>query len=101
LGSTSRIDGIIATNDLIAMGVGEVIHQEGSPIKVVSFDDFPSAEMFGIKSLDHDPQRLGRLAAEVLLKRIENPTDSKYITEVMKLELQEKSIHTHKAAANG
>lgn len=101
LGSTSRIDGIIATNDLIAMGVGEVLHQEGSPIKVVSFDDFPSAEMFGIKSLDHDPQRLGRLAAEVLLKRIEDPTDSKYITEVMKLDLQEKTIHTHKAAANG
>jgi LacI family transcriptional regulator len=101
LGSTSRIDGIIATNDLIAMGVGEVIHQEKSAIKVVSFDDFPSAELFDIKSLDHDPQRLGRLAAEVLLKRIQNPTDTKYITEVMKLELYEKSRHTQKVAANG
>ena len=83
------------------MGVGEVIHQEKSAIKVVSFDDFPSAELFDIKSLDHDPQRLGRLAAEVLLKRIQNPTDTKYITEVMKLELYEKSRHTQKVAANG
>jgi len=44
---------------------------------------------------------LGRLAAEVLLKRIQNPTDTKYITEVMKLELYEKSRHTQKVAANG
>jgi LacI family transcriptional regulator len=101
LGSTSRIDGIIATNDLIAMGVGEVIHQEKSAIRVVSFDDFPSAELFDIKSLDHDPQRLGRLAAEVLLKRIQNPTDTRYVTEVMKLDLHERAPRTQKAAANG
>ena len=101
LGSTSRIDGIIATNDLIAMGVGEVIHQEKSPIRVVSFDDFPSAELFDIKSLDHDPQKLGRLAADVLLKRIQNPTDTKYVTEVMKLELHERVRHVQKAVANG
>jgi LacI family transcriptional regulator len=101
LGSTSRIDGIIATNDLIAMGVGEVIHKERSNIKVVSFDDFPSADMFEIKSLDHDPQRLGRLAAEVLLKRMAKPTENKYVTEVMKLELQSKTSNPQKAAANG
>ena len=101
LGSTSRIDGIIATNDLIAMGVGEVIHEEKSSIRVVSFDDFQSADLFDIKSLDHDPQKLGRLAAEVLLKRIQNPTDTKYVTEVMKLELHERVRHIQKEAANG
>jgi LacI family transcriptional regulator len=101
LGSNSRIDGIIATNDLIAMGVGEVLHQEKSEIRVVSFDDFPSAEMFGIKPLDHDPQRLGKIAAEVLLKRIENPTSTKYLTEIMKLDLKSKKEHQQKVAANG
>lgn len=101
LGSTSRIDGIIATNDLIAMGVGEVIHQEKGEIKVVSFDDFPSAQLFGIKSLDHDPQKLGRLAAEVLLKRIQNPTATKYVTEVLKLDMHENIRHSQKAVANG
>lgn len=101
LGSISRIDGIIATNDLIAMGVGEVLHQEKSEIRVVSFDDFPSAEMFGIKPLDHDPQRLGKIAAEVLLKRIENPTSTKYLTEIMKLDLKSKKEHQQKVAANG
>lgn len=101
LGSISRIDGIIATNDLIAMGVGEVLHQEKSEIRVVSFDDFPSAEMFGINPLDHDPQRLGKIAAEVLLKRIENPTSTKYLTEIMKLDLKSKKEHQQKVAANG
>ena len=100
LGSTSRIDGIIATNDLIALGVGEVISKEKSSIQVVSFDDFPSAELLGIKTLDHDPQRLGRIAAEVLLKRIENPTESKYLTEIMRLDLRKEVPHLHKAAAN-
>ncbi len=100
LGSNSRIDGIIATNDLIAMGVGEVVHQEKSATKVVSFDDFPSAKLFGITSLDHDPQKLGRLAAEVLLKRIQNPADTKYVTEIMKLEIYKREPHKQKAASN-
>lgn len=100
LGTTSRIDGIIATNDLIAMGVAEVLHNERSEIKVVSFDNFPSSEVFGIKTLDHDARRLGELAAEVLLKRIESPTDVKYVTEVMKLELMSSSSHMQKAAGN-
>jgi len=101
LGSMPHIDGIIATNDLIAMGVGEVLHNEESTMKVVSFDDFPSADLFSIKSLDHDPQRLGKLSAEVLLKRIKNPTESKFFTEIMKLDLRENRTHSHQAVANG
>lgn len=98
LGSTARLDGIIATNDLIAMGAGEVLHNIGSSTKVVSFDDFPAAELFGIKSLDHDPQRLGSLAAEVLLKRVADPASSKFVTQVMKLEIREKELHIQRAA---
>lgn len=100
LGTTSRIDGVIATNDLIAMGVAEVVHNERSSIKVVSFDNFPSSELFGIKTLDHDPQRLGELSAEVLLKRIEKPSASKYVTEVMKLDLTPETSSVQKAAGN-
>ena len=101
LGSTSKLDGIIATNDLIAMGVGEVVSKEQPEIAVVSFDDFPSAEMLGIKTLDHDPQRLGRLAADVLLKRISDPVATQFMTEIMKLEMKKASQHSQKAAANG
>lgn len=101
LGSTSRLDGIIATNDLIAMGVGEVVTQERPEITVVSFDDFPSADLLGIKTLDHDPQRLGLLAADVLLRRIGNPTELNFATEIMKLEMKKSSPLNQKAVANG
>ena len=86
------VDGIIATNDLIAIGVGQVIMATNSRCKVISFDDFPSAKLMGIKTLDHDPVKLGHLAAEVLLKRIQNPTQSTFITENMKLSLKNPTL---------
>lgn len=86
------VDGIIATNDLIAIGAGQVIMATSSRCKVVSFDDFPSAKLMGIKTLDHDPVRLGNLAAQVLLRRIENPGSSNFITENMKLSLKNPTL---------
>lgn len=87
-----NVDGIIATNDLIAIGAGQVIMATNSRCKVVSFDDFPSAKLMGIKTLDHDPVKLGHLAAEVLLKRIQNPTQNTFITENMKLTLKNPTL---------
>ena len=80
-----EVDGIIATNDLIAMGVGQTISASPSSVKVVSFDLFPTANLLNIATLDHDPQRLGRLSAEMLLKRFDNPTDRNFTTQVMKV----------------
>ena len=87
-----HIDAIIATNDLIAIGAGQVIMSTNSRCKVISFDDFPSARLMGIKTLDHDPVKLGHLAAEVLLKRIQNPTQNTFITENMKLTLKNPTL---------
>ena len=87
-----KVDGIIATNDLIAIGAGQVIMATNSRCKVVSFDDFPSAKLMGIKTLDHDPVKLGHLAAQVLLKRIQNPTQNSFITENMKLNLKNPTL---------
>jgi LacI family transcriptional regulator len=80
-----QVDGIIATNDLIAMGVGQTISSSTAKVKVVSFDLFPTANLLNIATLDHDPQRLGRISAEMLLKRFENPTDRKFASQVMKV----------------
>lgn len=82
------IDGIIATNDLIAMGVGEVISAGSHDVSVVSFDLFATANLLKIATLDHDPKRLGRLSAEQLLRRFQNPTDPTFVTEVMKVEMK-------------
>ena len=87
-----KVDGIIATNDLIAIGAGQVIMAGNSRCKVVSFDDFPSAKLMGIKTLDHDPVRLGHLAAATLLNRIANPTYSNFMTENMKLTLKNPTL---------
>ena len=90
--SEDKVDGIIATNDLIAIGVGQAIIATNSRCKVVSFDDFPTAKLMGIKTLDHDPARLGQLAAKVLLERIKNPSQSKFVTENMKLALKNPTL---------
>lgn len=79
------VDGIIATNDLIAMGVGQTVSASAAKVKVVSFDLFPTANLLNIATLDHDPKRLGRLSAELLLKRFENPTDRSFTAQVMKV----------------
>jgi LacI family transcriptional regulator len=83
-----EVDGIIATNDLIAMGVGQTINAAKSEVKVVSFDLFPTANLLNIATLDHDPQRLGRMSAELLLKRFENPTDRAFSTQIMKVSMR-------------
>lgn len=83
-----EVDGIIATNDLIAMGVGQTVSAINSPVKVVSFDLFPTANLLNIATLDHDPKRLGRISAELLLKRIENPTDRSFTNQIMKVEMK-------------
>ena len=82
------VDGIIATNDLIAMGVGQTINAAKSNVKVVSFDLFPTANLLNIATLDHDPQRLGRMSAELLLKRFENPTERAFSTQIMKVSMR-------------
>lgn len=87
-----HIDAIIATNDLIAIGAGQVIMSSNSRCKVISFDDFPSAKLMGIKTLDHDPVQLGKLAAQVLLNRMENPSQNDFVTKNMKLTLKNPTL---------
>jgi LacI family transcriptional regulator len=89
-----EVDGIIATNDLIAMGVGQTINASNATVNVVSFDLFPTANLLNIATLDHDPQRLGRMSAELLLKRFENPTDRAFSTQIMKVSMRDNGTET-------
>jgi LacI family transcriptional regulator len=89
-----EVDGIIATNDLIAMGVGQTINASKATVNVVSFDVFPTANLLNIPTLDHDPQRLGRMSAELLLKRFENPTDRAFSTQIMKVSMRNNDNET-------
>jgi LacI family transcriptional regulator len=89
-----EVDGIIATNDLIAMGVGQTVNASKATVNVVSFDHFPTANLLNIATLDHDPQRLGRMSAELLLKRFENPTDRAFSTQIMKVSMRSNERET-------
>jgi hypothetical protein len=46
----------------------------------------------GVHTLNHDPQRLGRLTADVILKRMYEPTADNYQSAVMKVAINEE-IH--------
>ena len=94
-----EVDGIIATNDLIAMGVGQTVSASKLNVKVVSFDLFPTANLLNIDTLDHDPQRLGRMSAELLLKRFENPTERSFSTRIMKVSMQSSNQDSEGSAS--
>lgn len=82
-------DGYIATNDLIATGVGHALSSSKSKVSIISFDEFPFSKVMKIPTLNHDPKRLGRAAALALLSRIENPTGEDFTTHVLELDLNE------------
>lgn len=86
------VDGIVASNDLIAIGVAHAVASLGAQCKVVSFDDFATSKLMNVPTLDHDPRRLGALAAESLMRRIKNPTEKNFGEVLMKLSFREEPI---------
>ena len=86
------VDGIVASNDLIAIGVAHAVASLGSQCKVVSFDDFAASKLMNVPTLDHDPRRLGVLAAESLMRRINNPHEKNFGEVLMKLNFREEPI---------
>ncbi len=87
-------DGVIAANDLIAIGVGHALATSDANIAMVSFDEFPSSRTLKIPTLDHDPKRLGKAAALALLARIENPTDENFVTHTIELNLHDLNLES-------
>ena len=72
-----RPTAVIAANDLLALGVLDVLESEGlscpDDVSVVGFNDIPMMARLGLTTV-HIPQRdIGAEAARVLLARIEDP----------------------------
>jgi LacI family transcriptional regulator len=88
-------DGVIATNDLIAIGVGHALTKSSNDVYLVSFDEFPTSKTMNIPTLNHDPKRIGKAAAKALLKRIENPTDTNFATHTIELILNQETSEVH------
>jgi LacI family transcriptional regulator len=67
---------VFSSNIPCTMALVQALHQaERTDVAVVGFGDFPMAEVLtpAVTVLDQDPARLGHIAVERLLQRIENP----------------------------
>ncbi|WP_435298832.1 LacI family DNA-binding transcriptional regulator [Timonella sp. A28] len=75
----TQLDAIVAANDLLAMGVIRAVVQRGlsvpEDIQVIGIDDTEFANTFNppVTSVNLGSQERGRLAAKLLLERIEEP----------------------------
>lgn len=72
--------GIFAQNDRMAVGAVRALREANlrvpQDISIIGFDDMPLASYFDppMTTMRQDPFQLGRLAAQLLLNAIENPT---------------------------
>ncbi|WP_326692055.1 LacI family transcriptional regulator [Streptomyces sp. NBC_01795] len=67
---------VFSSNARCSIGLVPALHaQRRTDVAVVSFGDFPMASTLvpGITVLEQDPERIGRVAAERLLERMETP----------------------------
>ena len=67
---------VFSATTLCTMALVQALQRAGrSDIAIVGFGDFPMAEALtpAVTVLDQDPARLGRIAVERLVERIENP----------------------------
>lgn len=69
----SSIDGIFAANNLASIGVLRALRDLGLSRPIVGFDDFEAAGLVdpGVTVVSHSVADMGRLAAELLLDRID------------------------------
>lgn len=70
--STTHVDGIFAANNRAAIGALQAFRSRGSAIPLIGFDDFEAAHLIGpgISVVSQDIDRMGRVAAQLLLQRI-------------------------------
>jgi LacI family transcriptional regulator len=81
LDSDARPDAVFATNNLMTVGALETLAERGigipDPIGVVGFDELPWADLVrpSLSTVAQPTYEVGRTAAQLLLKRLENPDE--------------------------
>jgi LacI family transcriptional regulator len=98
LDSGVRPDAIFATNNLMTVGALETLAERGvgvpDPIGVVGFDELPWADLVrpSLSTVAQPTYEVGRTAAQLLLKRLENPAEEyTTITLSTKLNVRDSS----------
>ncbi|MGH9159393.1 MAG: LacI family DNA-binding transcriptional regulator, partial [Vicinamibacteraceae bacterium] len=84
LGNDHRFTALFAFNDVYAIGAVRALREAGlrvpEDVSVVGFDDIPSAayQHPGLTTVRQPLREMGRLAAQVMLKRIESTEEPEY-----------------------
>ncbi|MEV0329569.1 LacI family DNA-binding transcriptional regulator [Micromonospora echinospora] len=100
LASGERPDAVFCFNDTLALGALRVLHEHGlrapEDVAVAGFDDIEDGR-FSIPTLSTiapDKERIGRLAVELLVGRIEGDRDAppRTLTAPYRLELRESTL---------
>jgi LacI family transcriptional regulator len=65
---------LVGGNNRATTGILRVLVQRGLDLGLVGFDDFDIADFHQVSVVAHDPRELGRSAARLALRRMDNPT---------------------------
>ena len=65
---------VFTGNNRASIGALRASRSVGRPLGLLGFDDLDLAEAIGLSVVSHDPQRMGEVAAELALIRMEQPT---------------------------
>lgn len=97
---SSPITAILASSDVQAIGAWKAIRDAGKrvpeDIALVGYDDIKTSYYLGLSSVDQCIEHTGRLAAERLIFRQKNPSESERIDQkiVAKLQIRRSSDYT-------
>jgi LacI family transcriptional regulator len=61
---------LFTTNNRITIGALRALRDRPDPPALVGFDDFDLADLLGVTVVAHDPERMGELAAELVVGRL-------------------------------
>ncbi len=61
---------LFTTNNLNTVGALRAVAGHSAPPALVGFDDFELADVLGITVVAHDPEEMGRIAAEMVVSRL-------------------------------
>ena len=64
---------IFAGNNRATIGALQGIRQRDAHVGVLGFDDFELAGFLGVSVVAHQPERMGEMAAEIILRRMADP----------------------------
>lgn len=65
---------LFTTNNRITAGALRAIRDRPAPPALVGFDDFDLADLLGVSVISHSPERMGELAAEIVVARLSGST---------------------------